>query len=69
MLLISPGLMEGTAMTTMMSMLLHQDSMMGTTYVDMVTASKSLVSLGPTPMAVDHPIASPKDITKHESKD
>ena len=30
--------------------------MTGTTYLDMVTASMSLVSLEVTPMAVDHPI-------------
>ena len=43
----SPGLLVGTAMATMMSIQLWQDTMMGTTYVDTVTASMSLVSLGP----------------------
>ena len=40
-----------TTMATMMSTCLWQDTMMGTIYVDTMTASISLVSLGPTHMA------------------
>ena len=39
MLATSPSLLAGTTMATMMLTWLHQDSMMGATYVDMVTAS------------------------------
>ena len=69
MLAASPGLAAGTAMAIMMSMWLHQESVMGATYVDMVTASKNLMSLGPTPITVDCPTTTPKDVMEHESKD
>ena len=52
----SPGLLAGTTMATMTSMQMWQDAVTGTTYVDTVMASMSLVSLGSTPMAVDHPV-------------
>ena len=65
----SPGLLAGTTMATVMSMWLCQDSMMGITYVDTMTASMSLVSLGPTPMVVDCPTATLEDVTEQESKD
>ena len=65
----SPGLLAGTAVATMMYMWLQQDSMMGDTYVDTVTASMSLINLGPTPMVVDHPTATLEDVTEQESKD
>ena len=65
----SPGLLVGTAMATMMSMWLQQDTMMGTTYVDTVTASMSLVILGPTTMVVDCPTATLEDVTEWESED
>ena len=65
----SPGLLAGTAMATMMSMWLQQDAMMGATYVDTVTASVSLVSLGPTPMVGDCPTATLGDVTEWESAD
>ena len=59
----------GTTMATMLSMWLWQDTMMGTTYVDTMTASMSLVSLGPTPMAVGCPTATLEDVTEWESED
>ena len=43
--------------------------MVGGTYVDTVTASMSLVSLGPAPMAVDCPMATLEDVTEWESED
>ena len=69
MLATSPGLLAGTAMATMMLMWLYQDSMMGATYIDMVTASMSLVSLGPTPMALDCPTATLEDVREQEPED
>ena len=65
----STGLLVGTTMATMMLMWLCQDSMMGATYIDMVTASMSLMSLGPTPMVVDCPTATLKDVTEQESEE
>ena len=62
----SPGLSAGTTMSTMMSTCLQQDTMMGATYVDTMTASMSLISLGPTPMAGDHPMATLEDVTESE---
>ena len=53
----SSGLLVGTPMGMMTSMWLWQDAMMGITYIDSMTASMSLVSLGPTPIAFDHPVA------------
>ena len=50
------GLSVGTAMASMVSTILHQDVALGTTYLDMVTTSMSLVSLEVTPMTVDHPM-------------
>ena len=64
----SLGLLAGTTMATMMFMWLWQDIMMGTTYVDTVTASMSLISLGPTPMAGDHPMATLEDVTEWKSE-
>ena len=64
----SSGFSVGTPMATVMSMCLGQDAMMGTTYVDMVTASMSLMSLGPIPMTLDHPTATLEDVTEQESE-
>ena len=50
------GLLAGTATATMMSTWLWQNVATGATYLDMVTTPMSLVSLGVTPMAVDHPM-------------
>ena len=50
------GLLVGTAMATMISTCLWQDVVTGAPYLDMVTTSMSLVSLGVTPTAVDHPM-------------
>ena len=69
MLATSPGISAETAMANMMSTWLQQDSMMGATFADMVIVSISLISLGPTPMAVDCPMATPEDVTDQESKD
>ena len=65
----SPGLLAGTSMTTMMSVWVWQDATTGTTYVETVMASMSLVSLGLTPMAVDHLMATLEDVTEQESED
>ena len=65
----TPGLWVGTTMATVMSTWLCQDSMIGATYVDTVTASMSLVSLGPTTMAVDCLTATLEDVTEQESED
>ena len=46
----------GTATAMMISTSLCQDVALGTTYPDMVTISMSLVGLGATPRAVDHPM-------------
>ena len=40
--------------STMFSTQLFQDSVLGATYIDMVTCSMSLVDMGFTPLAVDH---------------
>ena len=41
--------------------------MMGTTYIDSMMTSMSLVSLGPAPMVVDHPMAILVDVTDVEN--
>ena len=46
----------GTATATLMSTKLQQDMVAGTTYLELVTTSMSLVSLEVTPTAVDHPM-------------
>ena len=53
-------------MATMTSTWLWQDTMMGTTYIDSMTTSMSLVSLGPAPMVVDHPMTTLEDVTDVE---
>ena len=50
-----PGLLAGTAMATIISMLLQQDTTFSFTYIDLMMASMSLVSLGPTLMVGDCP--------------
>ena len=59
-----PGLSVGSTMATMMSTQVWHDATMGTTYVDMVTASMSLVSLSPTSMMVNYPTATLEDVTE-----
>ena len=49
-------LLVGAAMAMMVSTRLHQDGVLGTTYLDMVTTSMSLVGLGATPRVVNHPM-------------
>ena len=44
----------GTTMTIMISKWVWQDVVTGITYLDTVMASMSLVSLGSTPMVIDH---------------
>ena len=61
------GLLAGTAKAMMISMRLHQDVALGITYLDMVTTSMSLVGLGATPMAVDHPMAALEEWKDSES--
>ena len=39
-----------------------QDTATGITYVDAVTTSMSLVSLGSTTMGVDHPLLAPENL-------
>ena len=39
---------------------------MGITYIDSMMTSMSLVSFGPAPMAVDHPMAALEDVTDVE---
>ena len=56
------SLWVGAAMIMMMSMQLWQDARLGTTYIDSVTASTSLISLSPSPMVVDHPRATLEDV-------
>ena len=58
-----PGLLAGTAMATMTSMWMCQDTVTGATYVDTVMASMSLISLRPTPMAVDCAMPSLEDLS------
>ena len=71
MLATSPGLLAGTTMATMMLTCGYaKTAMMGVTYIDMVTASMSLMSLGPTPYGSGPPPQLPsKDVTEWESKD
>ena len=40
---------------------------MGTTYIDSVTTSMSLISLGPPTMVGDHPTATLEDVTDREN--
>ena len=40
---------------------------MGTTYIDSMTTSVSLVSLGPASMVVDYPMATQEDVTDAEN--
>ena len=47
------GFLAGTAMTMVISSRVQQDTVTSVTYLDTVTASMSLISLGSTPMAVD----------------
>ena len=53
-------------MATMTSMWVQKDVAMGATYVDTVMASMSLISLGPTPMAVNCPMTTVEDISELE---
>ena len=50
----------------MMSTQLQQDARAGSIYIDSATASMSLVSLSPAPMAVDCPRAMLEDVTDVE---
>ena len=59
-------LLAGIAMATMTSMQLWLDAMMSISYVDSVMTSMSLVSLGPTPMAVDCPMPTLGDTSEPE---
>ena len=52
----SPDLLVGTVMATMTSTWMQQDVVTGVTYVDTVTASMGLASLGSTPMADECPM-------------
>ena len=45
------------------SMQLWQDARAGSIYINLVTASVSLVSLSPVTMAVDHPRAALENVT------
>ena len=56
----------GTAMATMMSTQLQQDAMTGTTYINSMMTSMSLVSLELAPMVVDHPMATLEDVMNVE---
>ena len=40
---------------------------MGTTYIDFVTTSMSLISLAPASMVGDHPTATLEDVTNMEN--
>ena len=40
---------------------------MGITYIDSVTTSLSLISLGPASMVVDYPTATLEDVTNAEN--
>ena len=51
---VSPGLLAGSAMATMMSMELHQDETMGTMYVSTMMASMGLMNLEAPLVAVNH---------------
>ena len=51
-------------MAMMISTWMWQDMVTGVTYLDTVMVSMSLVSLGATPMAVDHPMPALEDSTE-----
>ena len=59
------GPLAGTTMAMMVSMQLHHDVMLGITYIDMMTCSMSLVSLGATPFTVDHPMPTLEEVGRH----
>ena len=60
------SLLVGAAMMITMSMWLWQEARSDITYIDSVTASMSLTSLGSAPIMVDHPRATLEDVTDVE---
>ena len=60
---MAQGILAGITMTTMMSTQMQQDTVTGITYLDTITASMSLVSMGSTPMAVDCLMSTIEDLT------
>ena len=57
------GFITGSAMTTMMTTQIHQDKMTSVTYMETMTASMGLLSLGMPLMAVDHQTPTTEDVT------
>ena len=61
------GLLAGTATAMMISTNLCQDVALGTTYLDMVTTSMSLVSLGATSRVINHAMPTLRRLEDSES--
>ena len=59
----APGFTVGSDMTTMMTTWICQDKMTSVTYMDTVTASVGLISLGMPLMAVDYQTPIIEDVT------
>ena len=67
--LVSPGLLAGSAVATMMSMEICQDEMTGNIYMSTVTASMGLINLETPLMAVDCEMLTLEDVTDTETVD
>ena len=63
----TPSLLAGATTTTRISAQLWQDAVTGTTYINSVTTSMSLFSLGPASMVGDHPTATLEDVINMEN--
>ena len=59
----APGFMVVSATTTMMTTQIHQDETTSVTYMDTVTATMGLISLGMPLVAVDHQACTTEDVT------
>ena len=67
--LVSPGLLAGSAMATMPSTEIHQDKMTGNIYMSTVMASMGLINLETPLMVVDCQMLTLEDVTDMEMAD